>query len=242
VNLPDGCGLDLVPTILSRKPGASIIVMTADPRPEHRQRSCHLGIHHFIPKPIEAEALREAARNSVGRSGSTDQPPLFSASLKGVSLFDIVQLKCLSRASCRLEVFGAEPGLRFGAIDFARGEIIHAEVRDPPLEKLDEGEEALEQILSWSQGNIEDLAASPQTDRTIQVPWQMLLLTAAQRTDENRVAGASGFQPAAGYSCREAPPQASQLRDTTLTRRGLRPGEDGCVPRVLRTRSEAPPR
>lgn len=218
VNLPDGCGLDLVPEILDHRPVTGIIAMTADDSPAHRQRSNRLGVQHFISKPIEAEALRNAALHSLANAVAASHASGFQANLRKTSLFDVVQLKCLNRSTCRLEISSASPDLRMALIDFVDGEITHAELCDSTLRKLAAGESALEQILLWTQGTIEESELPSNHRRTIFEAWQGLLLQAAQRCDEQMpLHDPIHRQPAShSPSCRKTPPLSVQPSLTSL--------------------------
>ncbi len=218
VNLPDGCGLDLVPEILEHRPVTGIIAMTADDSPTHRQRSHRLGVQHFISKPIEAEALRNAALHSLANVVAASHASGFQAHLHTTSIFYVVQLKCLNRSTCRLEISSASPDLRMALIDFVDGEITHAELCDSTLRKLAAGESALEQILLWTQGTIEEADLPANHRRTIFEAWQGLLLQAAQRCDEQTALPEHNFRqaPPSSTACRKGPPLSVQPNLTAL--------------------------
>lgn len=189
IHLPDGCGLDLIPTIVSRNPNAGIIVLTADPQPEYHNRSVAFGVRHFITKPFRAEALSDAARDSLNDVAMLTPDPasderLFTASLRQLSVADILQLKCLNRTTTRLEVSTVDGELRIGCIDIEAGEVVNAEVRDSQLAKLAEGEAALAEIFAWHGGNIEEVPCPFAPEHTIDESWASLILNSAQRADE----------------------------------------------------------
>jgi DNA-binding NarL/FixJ family response regulator len=184
IHLPDGCGLDLLAEIVAKDPAAATIVLTADPAPENRDRSTAFGVQHFITKPFRSETLSEAVRQSLSGKEAQQRDPLFAAALKRLSVLDVVQLKCLNRASTRLEVSSTRESLPVGFIDLEEGEIVHAEVRDDSFDVFCEGREAISEILSWSEGTIEELDRESSVNHTIHEPWQSLLLNTAQCADE----------------------------------------------------------
>lgn len=189
IHLPDGCGLDLIPTIVAKQPNAGIIILTADPQPEYHNRSVAFGVRHFITKPFRAETLSQAARESIGEEANLAIQPLpnestFTATLKHLTVADILQLKCLNRLTARLEISTVNGELRIGCIDVKDGEVVHAEVRDSHLTKLNEGEPALAEIFAWPGGNIEEIPYPAMPEHTIHESWASLILNSAQRADE----------------------------------------------------------
>lgn len=98
-------------------------------------------------------------------------------SLKDMSLVDIVQLNCRSKAEARVVL---RHGERTGAIYFAGGQVVHAECGP------DRGGEAFYRLMQWRDGDfvIERDVSSPQ--QSIEIPWTGLLMQTLQRIDEER--------------------------------------------------------
>lgn len=182
IHLPDGCGLDLMPALVERNPGTSIIVLTADPQPEYRERSTALGVHHFLEKPFRPHILGDAARDSLTAATHREGETQFKASLRSLSVLEIVQLKCLASASARLEV--SDRDYRSGTVCIEDGEIVDAEVHNERTEVLARGAQALRMMLGWRGGTVEEYGARPVAEHTINMPWQALLLEVAQQSDE----------------------------------------------------------
>jgi DNA-binding NarL/FixJ family response regulator len=183
VHLPDGSGLDLVRHILGVKPTANIILMTADQREEVRHQASAVGVQHFLLKPFSPDVLGNAARHSVNLSESEEQANSFTASLKRLSLLEIVQLKCLGAATTRLDVSNHH-SYQSGIIHLANGEIVHVEVRDEYSRVVASGEKALALIVSWRGGSVKELTPATAVERSIFEPWQGLLLDIAQQCDD----------------------------------------------------------
>jgi hypothetical protein len=99
----------------------------------------------------------------------------FHDSLKGVSLWDLVQLECLRGATT---TFRVTQGTSTGFLYLDRGQILHARVGERV------GEEAALLILSWQGGRFEPVTASQPEACTVSSSWQSLLLRAAQAQDE----------------------------------------------------------
>lgn len=103
----------------------------------------------------------------------------FDGNVRCPSLADLVQLECLSGARAALEVTS---GARYGQLFFEQGELVHA------MTDRASGEAAALEILGWKTGHFGDADAVWPARRTIQLPWQELLLRAAQISDERAVA------------------------------------------------------
>jgi hypothetical protein len=96
---------------------------------------------------------------------------------KDGGLTSIVQMMCLEGCSAGLFV---ERSGDEGAIFFELGEIVHA-----TMGRTD-GEEAVYQMLAWSEGTFStnEQAAAPR--HTIQTSWDSLLLEGQYRLDEHK--------------------------------------------------------
>jgi hypothetical protein len=97
----------------------------------------------------------------------------FRGTITNTSLPDIVQLICIGRNSCRMQV---RSGTNNGLIYFRKGEIVHAQVSGL------EGEEAFYAILSWELGVFECDDQLAKTE-TIQESWDFLLMESVRRLD-----------------------------------------------------------
>jgi len=185
IQLPDGCGVDFLPEIAERAPGAGVVIVTATPLPKYRQRASEFGVLYFMEKPVEVRQLASRiARRVRSASALSDRTSdsSFTAFLRNLSVLDVIQLKCLARASVRLDVTRSDGTV--GRIYLSRGEIVHAEVIPPSGIGCKEGAEAFNEALSWRGGTVveEPDAQAPQI--TIQGTWQSLILDAFQRTDD----------------------------------------------------------
>ena len=97
----------------------------------------------------------------------------FSGTVTNASLYDIIQLICIGRNSCRMRVRSRE---KEGLIYFRDGEIVHAE-----CENL-RGEEAFYAVVSWELGLFECDVVPAETE-TIQESWDFLLMESMRRLD-----------------------------------------------------------
>jgi len=192
IQLPDGCGVDFLPEIAERAPDAGVVIATATPLPKYRQRASEFGVLYFMEKPVEVRQLASriarrirssTAATATATAGATSKPETsFTASLRHLSAMDVVQLKCLARASVRLDFTRSDGAV--GRIYLSDGEVVHAEVTLPSGAGSKEGAEAFNEALSWRGGTVveEPNVHAPQI--TIQGDWQSLILDACQRFDE----------------------------------------------------------
>jgi DNA-binding NarL/FixJ family response regulator len=183
IRLPDGCGTDLLPEIIRKNPGAGVVIVTACPLPKHRDSALQYGVLHYMQKPTDPRVLGSLAREyrhaAFGSAGGSDTS--FSASLRRLTATDIIQLKCLARATVGLDFTLRDH--RHGRLYFEDGEIVHAEVNAHPKTDAKEGIDALREIVGWRGGKVDEFNL-PVERKTIQAPWQELLLNAVQWLDE----------------------------------------------------------
>jgi hypothetical protein len=136
----------------------------------------------FMEKPVNltviasmAQSLYERFRNPTGRGDTS-----FFASLSRLSPLDIIQLKCLNKATQAVDFVSKLHGS--GRVYFRDGEIIHAQT------EVAAGENALREIVSWRGGRVVEVSDSGQPARSINASWQSLLLEAAHAMDEKKSA------------------------------------------------------
>ena len=99
----------------------------------------------------------------------------FDAKLKGVTLADLIQLKCLSAAS---ECFCITSGARSGTLHFSKEAISHATAGDLV------GDQAVLELLRWTSGTFEHASIPASNESLVRRAWQGLLLEAAKIQDE----------------------------------------------------------
>lgn len=176
IKMPGMSGLDLLVEIKNRFPYISVIVMTAFPSSEFKREALLKGGMYFVEKPFDIKMLREKVIEALQESNQ------FRGMLTGISLGDVIQIKCMSGVTAALRV---TEGRRQGIIFFQNGEIIHA-----LCDEID-GEEAFYEIMSFSQGHLDTVNIAELPERTIFLPYAALLMEGARRTDE-RSLGAAG--------------------------------------------------
>ena len=132
IMLPDGNGIDFLCDLRMVQSTARVIVQTATPLPEYRERAAGLGIIRFMEKPIDLKELDRELELHKNRTeeatrgvGSTETPlgTGVQAVLESLSLLDIVQLKCIIHCNSILEF--TRPDGDLGRIYFRSGSIAH---------------------------------------------------------------------------------------------------------------------
>lgn len=71
VILPDGNGLDLVPSILKKRPDLPVIVLSAQNTLTTAVRATEQGAFEYLPKPFDLDELCRAVRDGLARRGQT---------------------------------------------------------------------------------------------------------------------------------------------------------------------------
>ena len=74
VMLPDGNGLDLVPSILTNRPDLPVIVLSAQNTLTTAVRATEQGAFEYLPKPFDLDELCRAVRDGLARTGMTINP------------------------------------------------------------------------------------------------------------------------------------------------------------------------
>lgn len=97
--------------------------------------------------------------------------------LSDISLPTMAQMICIERRNFALRV---HRGSEEGEVHFERGEIVHAALG--PLQ----GEEAMYQLLTWSNGTFRVSSEKAPPTKTINVSWNHLLLEGLRKLDEDR--------------------------------------------------------
>jgi DNA-binding response OmpR family regulator len=176
VGLPDGSGLDFLWEMSAIHPNARALVMTGTPLPEHYAQSAALGALRVVEKPVTGPVIVSMLQEALDSSHST-QSEAFHATLWDLTPLDLIQLKCLARATSLITFTTVQ---QRGSLHFRDGEIIHAQVGELS------GVAALQEIFSWRKGNVRELAPDLSVGATIDCPWQSLLMQVAQAADEHR--------------------------------------------------------
>ena len=121
---------------------------------------------------------------------SRSAPPAegFNATLMGVTLADLIQMKCLSGATEGVRISSSG---QIGVLQFTQGQLTHAVTADLF------GESAVLELLKWKTGDCAPFSTPLPPNSGVRHPWQSLLLASAQAADES-LRDHDGSPPEAG--------------------------------------------
>jgi hypothetical protein len=178
---PDTEG-ELLLAFAEHNPTARVIIagagMDRPPTPPGEEAAVY--VLHAPMNPLElievVRACRERALGPIVRMPQEEEEGHFVVVLSRHSPMEVVQFKCLAGATTALDfIRRTGPG---GRVWFERGEIVHAETG------LLMGMDALTDMINWSGGSIVEISVPSPVERTISMPWAMLLMQVAHAADE----------------------------------------------------------
>lgn len=178
INMPMLDGVQLLRVIQRRHPDVKKVVLTAQATDANRANSLANGAELFLEKPVTSNGIASVF-NLLNDLFVWSQREGFSGTLRQVGLTDVIQIECLRRSSCIVEVHNSDT---HGAIYIESGVIIHATAG--PLV----GEKALFRLLGLRNGEFRMQPFLPPLERSVQGSWEYLLMEAARRADEDRIA------------------------------------------------------
>ena len=175
IGMPLVDGLQLLGIISRRYPGVKLAVMTGLATESNRAAGLANGAELFIEKPVSADETK-VVFNMLNDLVSWPHREGFSGTLRQVGLQEVIQLECTGRRSLILEIRNQQ--MR-GQIYIEVGAITHAEAGDLI------GDKALNQLLSLTGGEFQLKPFQSPPQRTVEERWEMLLMEAARRCDED---------------------------------------------------------
>lgn len=178
INMPMLDGVQLLGVINRRHSDVKKVVLTGNSTDTHRMMCLKGGAELFLEKPLTPAGFATVF-NLLNDLFVWSQREGFSGTLRQVGLTDVIQIECLRRNSCILEVHNPKTN---GAIYIESGEIVHA------IGVGLEGEQALYRLLSMQNGEFRLQPFKNSAKRTIHCSWENLLMEAARFQDEENVA------------------------------------------------------
>jgi CheY-like chemotaxis protein len=181
IGLPDGDGIDFLCEMAVAHASARALIITSTPTDDYRDRARQLGVLNFLPKPLQRKPLLDAVTRLLTPAQDVDVEDAggFEGTLGGLAPADIIQLKCLSRATGVIELCHENS---IGLVWFETGEIVHAESSSDAEYLI--GVAAFRAIVGWSTGTVREVQREAPPGRSITADWQSLLLDASQVSDE----------------------------------------------------------
>jgi len=174
VHMPVVDGMQFL-TLLNRKHPNLIKVVLSGGAAERERATClSLGAELVLDKG-ETRSSWQNVYTTLNELARHQPEEGFRGVLRRVSLPDVLQMECLSRSSAILEISTKE--LR-GHIVIKEGQIVHAEAAERT------GEEAFNFLMSLAGGEFNLKAFREPPQRTIDSPWEFLLMESARKRDE----------------------------------------------------------
>lgn len=182
--MPVMSGSQFVRLARGRFPTTPIVMLTGHIGEDMREAMKREGIEVLLEKPTSSEGFHTLFL-TLKELLALERSKGFSGLMHNVELQDILQLECLRRNSCLLEVFSKSES---GTIVIRTGNVIHAEVGTLT------GQAAFFHLLNLKDGEFRLKSYAEPAQKTISLHWEMLLMEAAQKRDES--AGDEAAQPA----------------------------------------------
>jgi CheY-like chemotaxis protein len=181
IHMPMLDGLQLLAMLRRRHPEIKLVVLTAMANETLRAQCLAGGAELFLEKPLARDGFHFVF-NVLNDLLSWRHPEGFSGTLQQVGLADIIQIECLRRSSCVLQIQTAGPE---GEIYIESGAIVHA------VAGRLSGEKALHHLLSLEDGQFHSYPYRQPSQRSVHGSWEMLVMESARIRDEARGGPAS---------------------------------------------------
>lgn len=167
-------GIQFLSLLDKAHPGQQVVMLTGHATEKNRKECLENGALLVLEKPTRSEGFQEiyATLNALMES----QPRAgFRGMMRQVGLPEVIQMECLGRKSSNLEISANRVR---GTISICDGSIVHAETGQL------QGEAALYSLLGLIGGEFNLRPFTEPAARTIDGPWEFLLMEAARLTDE----------------------------------------------------------
>jgi DNA-binding response OmpR family regulator len=173
-NIPD-LGQEFLYDLRTSHPNSRAIILTAAHLAAARERTAGIGAIHFLEKPFPHNDFVDLVQ-ALLRPSAKPEGEKFQGTLSDLHVADIIQLKCMSGTTAAIE-FSAPNGEK-GRVYFDHGQVRHATAGNK------EGMAAFNEIVTWKGGRISEVAAET-PPQTITLDWQILLMEAMRKVDED---------------------------------------------------------
>jgi DNA-binding response OmpR family regulator len=170
-------GQDFLYDLRTSHPNARAIILTGVHLTDQRKQATGLGGIHFLEKPFPHRDFVELVQAVLRPAGKTETEK-FRGTLSDLHIADIIQLKCMSGATCALEFTG--PRGEKARVFVENGQVRHATAPGK------EGMRAFNEIVKWKGGTISEVSNPGPAPPTINLDWQVLLMEAMRSADEEQ--------------------------------------------------------
>ncbi len=178
INMPMMDGVQLLGMLHRRHPEVKKVMLTGVANETHRTHCLASGAELFLEKPVTQDGM-QFVFNVLNDLITWKQHDGFAGTLRQVGLTDLIQIECLRRSSCVLEIRAAQTQ---GEIYIECGAIVHAETGSVS------GEKALHRLLSLDNGQFHLYPYRQPAERTVHGSWEWLLMESARMRDEEKSA------------------------------------------------------
>jgi DNA-binding response OmpR family regulator len=165
--LPGKSGIDFVLQVSERWPKVGFVLMSAR-SPDQLARSASSTGVRYLAKPFELEELFVLVDDVLDGQA-------FSGTVEGITLLDLLQVLHLAGRTATVRVRRAA---QEGTISLEHGEVAHAELGGLS------GTAAFERMVTWPGGRFAVATDRGPHQKTIDIPFQPLVLETMQRYDE----------------------------------------------------------
>ncbi|MFN8674126.1 MAG: response regulator [Candidatus Sericytochromatia bacterium] len=172
MKMPDVDGFQFLNWIKKNHPKSKVVIMTAFGSNSIREEAKKIGAYRYFEKPVDLNQLRKFINETLADKG-------FTGNILDIDLFDFVQMVLLSRKQKLISI--TDPvSMQMGLLYLKHGDVIHAEVG------ATQGEQAFYTILAMKSGIFSDMPWIDPPVRTINAPFNHLIMEAARIQDESQ--------------------------------------------------------
>lgn len=171
MKMPDVDGFQFLNWVKKNHTKSKVVIMTAFGSPSIRDEAKKIGAYRYFEKPVDLNQLRKFINETLADKG-------FTGNILDIDLFDFVQMVLLSRKQKLISI--TDPvTMQMGLLYLKHGDVIHAECGQT------QGEQAFHTIMAMKSGMFSDMPWIDPPQRTINAPFNHLLMEAARIMDES---------------------------------------------------------
>ncbi len=185
IRMPVVDGLQFLYLLHRKHPNVRKAVLTGYAEPEYRAASLGSGAELFLEKPRTSEEL-EAVYDALHHLLHIQIEEGFRGVIRHLDLHELIQIECLSRRSCIIEV---SSGIVTGRIFIQDGTVCHSEAGEYT------GHDAFFYLLSLRSGSFQIQNFENPSRETISGSWEYLIMEASKIRDESAEIEPEPLQP-----------------------------------------------
>ena len=180
LDLHDGDPFGFFADVQLNDPAATAIGLIPAERDDLDRIARDSGFVAVVRKPVDFQSLTRLLQRLLlppapASDAGAETDGGFEVMMRNLTPIDIIQMTCLRGSTCVLEFVSA---LGVGHVRIVDGEIIHAATGEMV------GVDALNEIVGWKKGRVNEAGQPTVVVPTIRGNWQMLLMSAAHSIDQ----------------------------------------------------------